>query len=467
MTIEEQRLSELLHRVTPEPPHLVTVEDVAIKLANNNAPARRAGRGATGVSGEDGFRGGGRFGGGGRSGGGSRRGRLTPLLAAAAVIVVAGASTGVAVALSSHSSKTPPLAGGGAASPASQSATAPASPALSATNRPSSGPVASGAPITNGAWGSSVVAPVTLTAGTLTAAGNSLYAFSSSNLLEIDPATGQTLHEAPSDGFPGQAPVLAGNKVWEVTSYGGGTVKLSGYNPGTLAADGTITVPTSGLPSGNPESILTAGPNGNLYVGAGNAVVEVAPSTGSVIRQFTLTGAAGSVAVSPDGSRVYAVVGNKLEELNASSGAVAASTTAGAQEAGELVATNGGVWYTTSGGLAGRVWFAPAGNLSSAMAIAGPSVGGDQAVPTYSGGAVWVGGTKKLECLNPDTGQVRAASLVPSDDQVPEGIGDAVSAGGHVFALYVNNRTEQGGVAVLHPPAACTAGGSPSGGTGS
>ena len=80
-TIEERRLSELLHRVTPEPPGQVTVEDIAIRLANQNAPARRARTGAARMPDD---------GGGGRP----RRGRLMPLLAAAAVVLIAGASAG-------------------------------------------------------------------------------------------------------------------------------------------------------------------------------------------------------------------------------------------------------------------------------------------------------------------------------------------------------------------------------------
>jgi hypothetical protein len=459
VTIEEQRLSEMLHRLTPEPPRPVTVEDVAIRLANKNAPARAAGKGVTGMSGGDdptGF-----------AGGRRRHGRFTPLLAAAAVVVIAGAGAGVAVALSSNTSKTPPAsAGGPAASATSQTPSSPSSPVQSASTTPASTPVASGMPVTNGAWGASVVAPVTLTAGTLVSSGNSLYAFSSSNLLEIDPSTGQTTHEAPSEGFPGQAPVIAGNQVWEITSYGGG-VGLSGYSLQTLAADGNISVPVSGVAAGNPDGIVTAGPDGDLYVAAGNVIDVVNPSSGSVIRRFALPGGvADSVAVSPDGSRIYVSVSNRLLELSGSTGATIASASTDAQEDGALVATSGGVWFTTSGGMAERIWFAPAGNLSGARLAAGPSVGGDQAVPTYVDGVVWIGGTKQVACLDPDTGQVRASSLVPSDDQVPEGIGDVADAGGHVFALYVNNRTEQGGVAVLNPPSACY-GSSGSGGSGS
>jgi hypothetical protein len=467
----------MLHRLTPEPPRRVTVEDIAIRLANKNAPARGAARGVTRMSGGSGLLGGngtagGSAGGGSAGGGRPRRGRFSPLLAAAAVVVIAGASAGVAVALSSHSSSPPAADGGAAASATNQATTAQASPVQSASISSTlpTVPVSSGQPVTDGAWGASVIASLSLTAGSLAASGNSLYAFNADNMLEINPSTGQVVHEAASNGFPG-APVVTGNKVWQVTDYGGGVV-LSGYNPQTLAKEKTITVPVSGLPSGNPAGIVAAGPGGTLYVAAGNAIAEVSTSSGDVIRRFPAPGGGvvNSVAVSPDGSRIYASVGSaqvQLVELNGSTGAeVASLKVTGQQGASSLVGTPGGVVFVTSGAMAARVWFAPADNLSGARVVAGPADGGEQAIPTYVNGAIWVGGTKKVECLDPATGQVRASAYVPSDDQVPEGIGDIVVADGHVFALYVNNRTEQGGVAVLNPPAAC-GGGNSSGGSGS
>jgi PQQ-like domain len=465
VTIEEQRLSEMLHRLTPEPPRRVTVEDVAIRLANKNAPARgaRMSRG----QGDGGQRGGGQAG-----GFRPRRGRLVPLLAAAAVVLIAGASAGVAVTLSSHTSKTPPAAGGGVHS-TGPAVSATSSPVQSASTLPSTTPASAGHPATSGPLLYSVVGTVGVTEATLASDGKSLYAFNTNNLVELDPSTGKVVHQAPADGFPGQAPVIAGNKVWEVTSYGGSSVALSGYNEQTLAADGTIAVPASGSASGDPASVLTAGPNGNLYLAAGRAIEEVDPSSGSVVRQFTLPGTANSVAVSPEGSRIYAGINGssyQIAEVNATTGRVVSIVSVG-QGGGDLVASAGGVWFTTGSETAEQVWFAPATNLHGVRSIAGPSVGGDEAIPTYAGGVVWVGGTKQVECLDPATGQVRATGTVPYNAVAPAGFGDVVSAGGHVYALYVNNRVEQGDAAgslvMLNPSSACTAGGTSSGGTGS
>ena len=79
MTTEERQLAEMLHRITPEPPRRVTVEDVAFRLAASLAgkePRRRLT---------------------------SRRG-WAPALAAASVVVIAGASAGLATALTSQGS---------------------------------------------------------------------------------------------------------------------------------------------------------------------------------------------------------------------------------------------------------------------------------------------------------------------------------------------------------------------------
>ena len=468
MTIEEQRLSEMLHRLTPEPPRRVTVEDVAIRLANKNAPARGARMSGSRADS-------GRAGGGQPGGFRPRRGRLVPLLAAAAVVVIAGASAGVAVTLSSHTSKTPSAARGeGLSSTVGPASTTTLSPTQSGSTLPSTPPAAAGHPATTGPLLYSVVGTVGVTEATLASDGKSLYAFTTNNLVQLDPGTGKIVHQAPADGFPGQAPVIAGNKVWEVTSYGG-SVALSSYNEQTLAADRTIAVPASGSASSDPASVLTAGPNGNLYLAAGSAIEEVDPSSGSVVRQFTLPGTANSVAVSPEGSRIYAGIDGgsyRIAEVNAATGQVVSTVSVGqGQSGGGLVATSGGVWFTTGTGTAERVWFAPATNLSGAKAVSGPSVGGDEAIPTYAGGAVWVGGTKQVQCLDPATGQVRATGTVPYSQVAPAGFGDVVSANGHLYALYVNNRSEQGDAAgslvMLNPSSACTSGGTSSGGTGS
>ena len=108
MNTEERQLAEMLHRVTPEPPRQVSVEDVSLRLADEAGGARgryrepRARRGLGAIWG----------------------GGWTPVLAAASVFVVAGASAGIATVMTSHHS---------ASSAATATITGSASPASPAT----------------------------------------------------------------------------------------------------------------------------------------------------------------------------------------------------------------------------------------------------------------------------------------------------------------------------------------------
>src|SRR5271165_3508939 len=86
----ERRLSEMLRRVTPEPPHRVTVEEVAFRLANQAGDGRAGRREPRARRGFPGWN---------RS--------WAPALAAASVFVVAGASAGIAVGLNSNHGSSP------------------------------------------------------------------------------------------------------------------------------------------------------------------------------------------------------------------------------------------------------------------------------------------------------------------------------------------------------------------------
>src|SRR5262249_43957674 len=85
---EERQLAEMLHRVTPEPPRRVTVEDIAYQAASEPQREPRPRRGSLwrGV-----YRGGHRW---------------TPALAALSVFAIAGASAGIATVATSHHGRT-------------------------------------------------------------------------------------------------------------------------------------------------------------------------------------------------------------------------------------------------------------------------------------------------------------------------------------------------------------------------
>ena len=78
-------------------------------------------------------------------------------------------------------------------------------------------------------------------------------------------------------------------------------------------------------------------------------------------------------------------------------------------------------------------------------------------MPTFSGGAVWIGGSHTLACADPATGQVLASTAIPTDNGVVEYFGSVtVTGNGRTYALYQNQAAQQFGVATLTPPAACS-----------
>ena len=125
--------------------------------------------------------------------------------------------------------------------------------------------------------------------------------------------------------------------------------------------------------------------------------------------------------------------------------------------AGNLVATDGGVWGTTGTGMSQWVWFAPGGDLTRSFRVSQGAGGGLSSVPVYSGGVVWVGGSHELICASPSTGRALARTSIPTDHSVVEYFDSAtVLSSGHVYALYQDNAAHLAGVASLTPPAACS-----------
>ncbi len=426
MTTEEERLSEVLHRLTPEPPRAITVEDIAIRAGRDDHTAvLRIGR----------------------------RGRMrwAPALAAASVVAVVGASAGIGVVLTSHHTVTPPSAGGGPTNTAGSTYPATSMPPSSSYT------AAPPTPIADGIWDAGLIERDAISSDTLVGSGSSLYALSDGYLLRIDAASGYVLEHVRVTAT--DRPVVAGDTVW-VAAPGTGDLTLNGYNATTLAPARTITVSGSGPAAVQQRGILAAGPGGGLYVAAGNAVAVVDPSSGSVTRRIPVSGQADSVAVAPDGSRLYAGVNANgsfsLVSYDPATGAeLSGSAVADGGDGGYLVATPGGVWGTIGTGMTQRVWFAPGGNLPAARQAAGPANGGLDSVPAYANGVVWIGGIRTLECLDPSSGKVRASVAIPSDAGIPEHFGSVTYASGRAFAVYSDPHAQLAGVARLTPPGAC------------
>jgi hypothetical protein len=441
---EERQLAEMLHRVTPEPQRRVTVEDIAYRVASEG---HGSGRGR-----EPRPRRGFSF---------SRRG-WAPALAALSVIAIAGASAGIATVATSHHSQAP-AANGTPTSPASASASNSPSSALPSSAAPSPSPVLTGLPlrVAGGMWGAALLDRQSFDQESLTGTGDSLYAFGHGALNRINPANGNILRTVPySAPVPGR-PVIVGNTVWVVWSYGGGDITLRGYDAGTLSQVASVEVPAIGGVASSSQGVLAAGPDGTLYVAAGQAIAVVNPATRQLTHRIFLTGGrASSVAVSPDGGTLYVGLGSgssfRLLTYDAGTGRISGSSTLAGGSGGNLVATSGGVWGTAGTGMSEWVWFAPGGDLGRSFRVTQGAGGGLASLPSVSGGVVWVGGTQELICASPATGKALARTAIPTDHSIVEYFGSvAVLSNGHAYALYQDERAQLAGVVQLTPPAQC------------
>jgi hypothetical protein len=378
------------------------------------------------------------------------------VLAALSVFAIAGASAGIATVATSHHSHTPTTAAG-------PSATATVSNSPSPT-APSQSPASAGEPlrVAGGMWGAKLINRDLFSQGSLTGSGSSLYGVFDGSLARIDPATGAILQTAPYSPPVFSRPVVVGNTVWVVWSYGGGEIVLRGYDARTLAQVASVPVPAVGGVSNLAQGVLTAGPDGKLYVAAGDSVATVDPAARQVTHRISLTaGRASSVAVSPDGSKLYVGVAPsgsfQLLVYDVTTGIQASSSQLSVGGAGNLVATDGGVWGTTGTGMSEWVWFAPGGDLTRSFRVSQGAGAGFSSVPVYSGGVVWVGGSHELICASPSTGHALARTSIPTDHSVVEYFDSAtVLSSGRAYALYQDNAAHLAGVASLTPPAACS-----------
>jgi hypothetical protein len=437
---EERQLSDLLHRLTPEPPRRVTVEDIAFRLANQAG----AGHDRSGYREPRLRRSPRRFGG---------RG-LVPALAALSVVAVAGLSAGIAVLASNHNA--PPLSSGGGqtttSAPASVTSSVPSTPVTASTG-PATQPLAiDGAP-----WGAQLIDRHTFTQDSLVSADGSLYAIAPGSLARIDPSTGVVADVAVSGSVPGP-PVVVGHTVWVVSYHPGGVVDLQSYDASTLAQGPSWTVDSIGALSAAPEGVLAAGPDGTLFVAAGITVVAVDPANGSLIRRYFVdSGVANSVAVSPDGNTLYVGTGSfKVVTFDVAGGQVTGQSTLDlGGNGGNLVATSGGLWGTVGVGMSEWTWFAPQGDLSRAARVTQGAGAGLASVPAYSGGAIWIGGGQTLVCVNPSTGQILATANLPSDHGALEYFSSAAVIGSHAYAYYQDDAAQRAGIVQMTPPSAC------------
>jgi hypothetical protein len=441
---EERQLTDLLHRMTPEPPRRVTVEDIAFRLANEAGQGRQA---RTPRLREP------------RRREPHRRrpswGRAwAPALAAAAVVVVAGGSAAVAVGLSSHPGRV------SAGSTPTSNSTAPATPS-SVFSTPAASPTSTAQFqrmfIKGGPYGADLFGPEVFRPGTLVSAENEhlLYGTEPGYLDQVNPVNGDVVLRVPDSAQVISAPVFVADEVWAVTSYGSSGVTLTGYNVTTLQRVASVQVPVDGAVSAAAAGVLATGPIDKLYVAAGDDVAVVSTVSDTVVKQISVPdGPVTSVAVSSDGRKLYVGTGSftLLTYALPAGTQIASSTMSGRGAGANLVATSGGVWGT----LGATVWFAPGGDLAKSFDVGNGAGAGGYSVPTLSGGTVWIGGSQTLVCASPADGKVLATASIPRDSGAPEYLGGVAVAGVQAFASYTSPAARQAGMALMTVPAACS-----------
>jgi DNA-binding beta-propeller fold protein YncE len=208
--------------------------------------------------------------------------------------------------------------------------------------------------------------------------------------------------------------------------------------------------------------VLAANANySEIFLGNADQIYTLNPVTGAVEHQVGIIGLVGGLAVSPDGSKLYAglnVQGSgtaRLLVLDIRHGLLTLEDTAlDNRPVAALLATSGGVWITYVTGRDNNIRFAPLTDLAhSRQAI--PGGGGLPATATVAGGKVFLSGIYTIACADPMTGAVLAQAQQMGQQGLTHYFGNAQLVAGHYVAGFQTNYDDNRGLAILTPPAAC------------
>jgi len=464
MTDEERRLAELLQKVVPQPPRPISADDIA---------ARVAGRRRVALPGFQPW--------------------LPALAAACVLLVIAGTSvwlisgrsapsapaarpSSTAAGLSSTSSSS------SASSSPSRSATSASSSAHQTTARSSASPrhTATGSMRPDpdatsvvptggiGAFGAQLlnVAPI---GSVIVGGANTVYGLEGSQIDRFDLASGATTVQAPLDPNGYWPPLVTSRALW-LTVVGPGTVTIEMLDPTTLRQIGSSQI-AAASPSGTGPRwtpVLAANADDSeIFLGNADQIYSLDPASGTVEHQSGVPGLIGGLAVSPDGSRLYAGVNvsdsgiPRLLVLDVQHGLSTLSNTPfGSGAITGLLVTSGGVWGSLAGASPddNTVRFAPLTDLSRTREVQHGG-GGVPASANLAGGAVWLSGVYDITCNDPRTGAVRAQASQLGELGLAHYFRSVQLVGGRYYASFSTNGGDAGGayvgLAVLNPPAAC------------
>jgi hypothetical protein len=231
---------------------------------------------------------------------------------------------------------------------------------------------------------------------------------------------------------------LAWGSLWVSAAGPGGHLVLAAASPRTLATIRSVPLP-------GPSTMawmVTGGPPGSVWAGAGRTLLRVSASTGAVLARAVLpTGLdMTDLAAGPGGQNLYAAAarlpkpyGAVVLEYSADTGRLLAQTDGATLKwsAGGawLTAVPGGVWVSFRTGMLGQSGLLSATSLSVAGGFPtkfnpadSPATGVGTvydwamgSTSAYGGGALWVTTTGGLlACVSPVNGKVRAQETVTS-----------------------------------------------------
>jgi hypothetical protein len=261
-------------------------------------------------------------------------------------------------------------------------------------------------------------------------------------LARIDRKTQAVVRAGP---FPGALLIAVGS----------GGVWVAGNRLMLLDADSLKQLTEIALPAETAGSIQVVASTAGVWVAHGRHLYQVDSKTGRTLQTRTFSGIAVSIALSPNGGRIYVGADGdpfawySVATINAFDTStltqVASTQTDGAGLGGPRVAAaNDGVWAAIATGMQGYVEHRRASDLSR-LPVPPSDQRHSNGVRVYvAGGYVWAtdGGTGRLDCLDPPTGSVLSSKEQPLGGVVA---GDSTS-------IYIGGLT---GVESLTPDPSC------------
>jgi DNA-binding beta-propeller fold protein YncE len=273
------------------------------------------------------------------------------------------------------------------------------------------------------------------TEGPLAGAGTTMVA-------RIDRRTQAVVKAGP---FPGALHIAVGS----------GGVWVAGNRLMLLDADSLKQLTEIALPAETAGSIEVVASTAGVWVAHGRHVYRLDAKTGRTLQTRMFSGIATSIALSPNGGRIYVGADGdpfawySVATINAfdtsTLNEVASTQTDGAGLGGpKVAAANDGVWAAIATGMQGYVEHRRASDLSR-LPVPPSDQRHSNGVRVYvAGGYVWAtdGGTGRLDCLDPQTG-----SVLSSKEHLLGGV-----VAGDSSSIYVGGST---GVESLTPDPSC------------